>query len=129
MDDDQHAFFDRALGTITNVGYRIQSASLNVGNRGGHLTAGYDTSGNMTSLTVHREEPCVPATQCNDQHFEYRWDERGKLVKAQRWDVADWQNAMPAVTMDYAYDAAGMRVRKTVTAAGDIPRHTIYVFD
>src|SRR5439155_5233329 len=86
--DDARGFYDRSLGTITNgtagAGpYQLKSAT-NASNtagspsREGALSAAYDAAGNLTSLAVRREGPCLPHTpllaKCS-QRFVYDWDE------------------------------------------------------
>jgi len=120
--DDANAFYDRSLGEIKNEVYQLKTATGITGN----LSASYDVAGNMQSLTVHRDGPCVGS--CNDQHFTYEWDEVGRLSAARRWDQVPWENLAPAAEMHYAYDASDMRVRKTVTLPGGVERHTVYIF-
>jgi RHS repeat-associated protein len=113
-DDDQHAFYDRSLGAITNAKYQMTAA----GSTSGSLQAEYDVGGYLKSLVVNRNGTCIPAGACETQSFEYLWDEVGRLVDAKRWD-----GTQQAAHLEYAYDASDMRVRKT---SGD--RHSVYVF-
>ena len=125
-DDDQHAFYDRSLGTVTNQSYQLQSATQPSGTRNGTLTATYDDAGNLVSLDVSRDGKCVPASKCPgdhlDQHFAYEWDEVGRLVRAKRWDAIP-ASGDPDAELTYTYDASDQRVRKTSGS-----KHTLYVF-
>ena len=114
--DDANLFYDRSLGTITNTGYRLTSASDQ------SLTATYDAAGYMSSMTVERAGNCAPANQCSIQVYQYKWDEVGRLVDATRQDPSG-----PGAHLKYGYDSSDNRVRKTVVSNGD-ERHTIYVF-
>jgi RHS repeat-associated protein len=113
-DDDQHAFYDRSLGPITNDGYAMTGA----GSGSDNLVAEYDAAGHLVSLVVNRTGDCIPVGACASQRFEYQWDEVGRLVDATRWD-----GTQEAAHLEFAYDASDMRVRKT---SGE--RHTVYVF-
>ena len=112
--DDQHAFYDRSLGTVTNDGYKLASAESQVGARQGELTTQYDSAGNLVSMDVSRGGTCTVLDGCTDQHYEYEWDEVGRLVRARRDAAAD---------LSFSYDASDQRVRKTSGS-----RHTLYVF-
>ncbi|MDZ4063833.1 MAG: hypothetical protein U1E22_04110, partial [Coriobacteriia bacterium] len=112
--DDQHAFYDRSLGPITNDVYKMTGA----GSGSDNLVAEYDVAGYLTSLVVSRTGDCIPAGACLSQRFAYQWDEVGRLVDAKRWDGTE-----EAAHLEFAYDASDMRVRKT---SGQ--RHTVYVF-
>jgi len=126
-DDDQHGFYDRSLGVVTNEGYKLTAASnesTNAPHRG-HLDAQYDRAGNLVALDVHREGPCLPTPgRCTNQHFEYQWDEIGRLVRARRWDMPNPPSGTPPdAELSYRYDASDHRVLKTVGA-----RYTAYIF-
>ncbi len=125
-DDDAHAFYDRSLGTVTNDGYRLSGAdnASKGGSRTGHLDAQYDHAGNLVSMDLSRAGPCIPAGKCTDQHFEYEWDEVGRLMRARRFDMANPPSGTPPdAELSYRYDASDNRVLKTV---GD--HYTAYVF-
>jgi len=139
--DDAQGFYDRSLGTITSgtAGsgpYQLQAAANAPGTpNAGALTAAYDAAGNLTSLAVQRNGPCLPVgAQCS-QRFAYDWDEVGRLVQARRWDVASAGAAtdpVPAAVASadlvYAYDSSNQRVIKTAAdALGDL-RYTVFVF-
>ncbi|MCL2825725.1 MAG: hypothetical protein FWD57_17170, partial [Polyangiaceae bacterium] len=120
--DDAKAFYDRSLGTVGNDGYKLVSASNDLASsRHGYLDATYDLGGNLIELNVSRNGPCVPAYSCLNQHFEYEWDEVGRLVRARRWDTQNPDAVPPDADLSFAYDASNDRVRKT---AGD--SHTLY---
>jgi RHS repeat-associated protein len=140
--DDTDTFYDRSLGEMTHGAskpYQLKHAANAAGSaRSGHLDATYDAAGNMKSLVVHRAGKCIPTVgdgKCRDQRFEYEWDEIGRLVRARRFDAPNGlslpppSTATPAAQLDYAYDASGDRVRKTVVdTATQGERHTIYLF-
>src|SRR5262249_4019474 len=90
-DDDAHGVYDRSLGSITNGTatsgpYQLQQAS-GTGARGGSLTSvSYDAAGNLTSLALSRNGPCVQGAGFCSQRFQYDWDEVGRLVHAIRFD-------------------------------------------
>ncbi len=126
-DDDSHAFLDRSLGTTQHNVYQLKSANNKDkgGVRTGNLNATYDASGNLVTLNVERMGPCIPAGDaCKYQHFEYLWDEVGSLVRARRWDSPNWDTIPPAAELEYAYDGAGQRSRKSVGG-----RHSLYIFN
>jgi RHS repeat-associated protein len=142
-DDDEHGFFDRSLGTVTNgasVGkpYQLLSAtneSLSSSSQG-HLTAAYDDGGYMTGLTVVRRGACLPAGASCGQRFAYEWDEAGYVARARRWDVAGDPGSptaappstAPAAELQFAYDSNGARTRKTALDATGNQRHALYPF-
>jgi len=107
--------------------YKLTAASnesTNAPHRG-HLDAQYDRAGNLVALDVHREGPCLPTPgRCTNQHFEYQWDEIGRLVRARRWDMPNPPSGTPPdAELSYRYDASDHRVLKTVGA-----RYTAYIF-
>jgi RHS repeat-associated protein len=138
-DDDVHGFYDRSLGAVTNgtasAGpYQITGATGG-GQRGGTLTASYDSAGELTSLAVNRAGPCLPAVSFCSQRFVYDWDEVGRLARARRWDLASAgsaSDAVPAGTADtdlrYTYDASDGRVLKEATDTGGTRAFTAYIF-
>ena len=130
-DDDQHAFYDRSLGTVgngTTKRYQLDGANNtgSTGTRNGSLSATYDAAGNLLTMDVGRDGKCVPAAKCLgdrlDQHFEYQWDEVGRLTRAQRWDENPPDGTADA-DLSFTYDASDQRVRKTSGSS-----HTLYVF-
>ena len=122
-DDDAQVFFDRSLGEITNDTYQLKKAE----GANGQLETSYDASGNLVALTVERQTTCVGGAPCPVMHFEYDWDEVGRLMRARRWDMPNWQTipppSDPQAELSFTYDANDQRVRKT---SGD--RHTLYIF-
>jgi RHS repeat-associated protein len=142
-DDDEHGFYDRSLGDVTNGGsesgpYRLSAASneASPGSRQGHLTTEYDAAGNLTKLALNRRGPCLPTTASCSQGFVYDWDEVGRLAQARRWDLSGVISTgnlppppavSPTVDLTYSYDASDARVIKTSTV-GTERRHTVYVF-
>lgn len=148
-DDDTHGFYDRSLGTIANgVGgekpYQLHSADnralAGVGARGGDLAADYDAAGNLLSLIVRRDGPCLPSGASCTMRFSYAWDERGSLVHARRWDLSGTEltdsdevtEPSPARAADaelrYTYGPGDERVLKTAVDPLGNERHTVYVF-
>ncbi|MFW5740388.1 MAG: toxin TcdB middle/N-terminal domain-containing protein, partial [Myxococcota bacterium] len=89
--DDAEAFFDRSLGEITNETYQMATAA---GSKG-ELGADYDAAGNLESLTVQRQATCVGDVPCPVMLFQYEWDEVGRLMRARRWDMPNWQTVPP----------------------------------
>ena len=73
------------------------------------------------------------APNCN-QHFEYRWDEVGRLVEALRWDGAPagkttkLDDTTAAAHLKYTYDAGDDRVVKEAIDRTNQSRYTIYLF-
>ena len=112
--DDLQAFYDRSLGTVTNNGYQLSTASQPSGSKSGSLSTTYDAAGNLLSMDVLRNGPCTVTDGCTSQHYTYEWDEVGRLVKATRDTSAE---------LIYTYDASDQRVRKSSGS-----RHTLYVF-
>jgi RHS repeat-associated protein len=145
-EDDVGGFYDRSLGTITNNAakpYQLTSASnesLPAGNpdRRGSLTASYDDAGNLTSLAVKRNGPCLPVGANCWQRFVYDWDEVGRLAKARRWDLPNSgpvpiaQDPVPVTSPDvelkYVYNGGDQRVIKTAVDPNGNERHTVYLF-
>jgi RHS repeat-associated protein len=137
-DDDQHGFYDRSLGTITNgtgsgKPYQmVGAAQTGGGTRNGQLQTTYDDSGNLVELTVARAGPCLPTLAKCNQRFRYEWDEAGRLSHAKRWDVGSIDDqidpAKPDVDLRYGYDGSDSRVIKTATDSALNQAHTIYIF-
>jgi RHS repeat-associated protein len=126
-DDDQHAFYDRSLGTVgngTTKRYQLDGANNtgSSGTRNGSLSATYDDAGNLLTMDVSRDGACTVPGGCANQHFEYQWDEVGRLTRAQRWDKTVPDGTADA-DLSFTYDASDQRVRKTSGSS-----HTLYVF-
>jgi RHS repeat-associated protein len=136
-DDDAHAFYDRSLGEVKNVGYKLQGADIDAGDRQGELGTVYDAAGNLVQLDVDRHGDVVggvhwpPSAHGQErlvQRYAYEWDEVGRLVRARRWDMQNPTTIPPDdadvdAELSFTYDASDQRVRKTSGA-----RHTLYVF-
>jgi RHS repeat-associated protein len=136
--DDANGFYDRSLGTIVNGGaspYQLTSASNESlgGGTTGHLGATYDAIGDLVSMAVVREGPCLPSTASCNQRFVYDWDEAGGMARARRWDgdtslaTDPVPAAVPAADLSFTYGAGG-RVLKLATDAQGNMRATVYVF-
>ncbi len=146
--DDQSGFFDRSLGDQehggTNLGpHQLVSASNRtlapMSDRRGDLETRYDGAGNLTDLVVRREGPCLPTGASCWQRFAYSWDELGRIVQAQRWDLTGGEQSAndapseppPARSADvelrYIYDSSGKRVIKTAEDALGSEVHTVYI--
>ncbi len=134
--DDARGFYDRSLGTQTHDGakpYQLQSATGAVSTRDGALTLAYDDAGDLTSMALLRNGPCIGGV-CS-QRFVYDWDEVGRLARARRWDQQNpglatdpVPQATPDVDLRYAYDAGDQRVIKTAVDSNQTEVHTLYVF-
>jgi RHS repeat-associated protein len=135
--DDQNAFADRSLGTITNGSsgagpHQIRSAALG----GSSATTAYDASGNLLSLHVVRAPPCE--SQCNTT-YAYTWDELGQLSSASRsYATPPLQRGLgvqPLVMLDakvvtdsFVYGADGRRAL-TATATNQGTTYSADVYD
>ncbi|MCW5809571.1 MAG: VCBS repeat-containing protein [Labilithrix sp.] len=138
-DDDEHSFYDRSLGTVTNgvasAGpYQLKQAAQGSGTRAGELTSAYDAAGHLVSLALRRDGPCLPSGAVCSQRFAYEWNEVGQLSRARRWDlsppgVADdpLPSGPAAAELRYAY-AGGERVLKTAVDSAADELHTVYVY-
>jgi RHS repeat-associated protein len=136
-DDDAQAFYDRSLGEVKNVGYKLQGADIDAGDRQGELGTVYDAAGNLVQLDVDRHgdmvggahwPPSVHGQERLVQRYAYEWDEVGRLVRARRWDMQNPTTIPPDdadvdAELSFTYDASDQRVRKTSGA-----QHTLYVF-
>ena len=79
--DDQSAFYERSLGTITNTGGGPDQL-LGASQSGRNLSASYDTAGNLTSLSMTLGSTCT--SDCT-RTFSYAWDEmKGSLGQSCR---------------------------------------------
>ena len=121
-DDDQHAFWDRSLGditenTATGKPYQFSSAiqPSASSNYSGSLTSAttlYDAAGNLTGLTLARSTTnCAPGIALCSSKYVYAWDEVGRLAQAKRIEGSGSTATGP--TLDYLYDANDERVLKT----------------
>jgi RHS repeat-associated protein len=118
-DDDQHVFYDRSLGAITNAApgkpYQL-SGAIQAGSSGpqsGYLNggAGYDAAGNLKSMTVSQSSTaCTTMLSACYSRFFYEWDEVGRLVDARRVE-GEGPNAI-GPHLNYLYDANDKRVLK-----------------
>jgi RHS repeat-associated protein len=119
-DDDQHVFYDRSLGAITNNTaqgrpYQLAGASQaqSGGTQNGYLKggAGYDAAGNLTAVTVSQSTTaCTTELSACFSRFFYDWDEVGRLTEARRVE-GEGPNATGPI-LDYLYDANNERVLK-----------------
>jgi RHS repeat-associated protein len=138
--DDANGFYDRSLGKITNGGvspYQLTSASnegTGAANTAGHLTAAYDAIGDLVSMAVVRNGPCLPASVLScSQRFVYDWDEVGQMARARRWDgdtsaaTDPVPSGVAAADLSYVYGGGG-RVLKAAADAQGNTRATVYVF-
>src|SRR5258708_30500049 len=113
-------------GTGASGPYQLKAAANDAtpALRTGHLTAKYDDAGNLTSLAVKRDGPCLPVTAICSQRFVYDWDEVGRLARARRWDLLlpgaasdAVPTGTPAVELKFAYDAGAQRTTQTAADA------------
>jgi RHS repeat-associated protein len=131
-DDDQHAMYDRSVGTVTNdttgKPYQFTDTSQQAagGQHNGSISAAtYDATGNLTSMQLTRSATaCATALSPCSSSFSYKWDEIGRLVLAQRLD----SGAPTGPMLQYAYDSGDNRVLKDVSTGG-APLTTAYIFD
>jgi hypothetical protein len=137
--DDAAGFYDRSLGSITNgtasaAPYQLKAAAQASGTRAGELTAAYDDTGNLVSMAVRRDGPCLPTGALCSQRYAYEWDEVGQLSRARRWDLSTaglaadpLPSGAAAAELRYAY-AGSERVLKTAVDSSANELHTVYVF-
>src|SRR6185436_7780608 len=93
--DDVSGFYDRSLGTVQNgtatAGpYQLRSANNKttpLPSRNGSVATQYDASGNLIRMNLERNGACVPSSAQCSARFAYDWDEVGRLVRAERWDM------------------------------------------
>ena len=148
-DDDAHGFYDRSIGNIGNGTasqgpYQLtganNAAQAGPGDSEGELETRYDPAGNLTAMKVRRAGACLPTGALCSQRFDYRWDEVGRLVRAQRWDIAEADYAsedldgpvpagLPAADLRYEYDAGDQRVTKQAVDDAGSDRFTLYIFE
>jgi RHS repeat-associated protein len=133
-DDDQHVYFDRSLGNITNGTAGVKPYQLTqttpvpagVKYGGGTATVNYDAAGALSEMRVQRPEGNCLGGACYTRFF-YTWDEVGRLMTARRYTASN------DVYVNYTYDANDERIRKTVDNGGlGAPgqyRDTLYIFD
>lgn len=132
--DDANALFERSIGKIergplTRGPHQLTAAA------DGQITARYDDSGNMVSLTVKRSACAEPSGRCTHR-FDYDWDESGLLARARRWDYVTIPAneptypavpaSPPAAEQRYRYDAAGARVLRSSLSSTGSSRHTLW---
>jgi hypothetical protein len=55
--------------------------------RQGTLAVAYDDIGQVTTLVVQRDGPCLPSGCSCWSRYAYEWDEVGNLTRARRWDL------------------------------------------
>src|SRR5262249_25568635 len=119
----------RSLGTIQNgdASGRFPNQVRSASNGTDFVNAHYDDAGNLADLVVQRTGTCAADSGACTHRFAYDWDEVGQLRRGRRWDYAGGYpssaptyprlpNASPVVDVTVAYDAAGERVLKTVSA-------------
>ena len=148
-DDDAHGFYDRSIGNIGNGTasqgpYQLtganNAAQAGPGDSEGELETRYDPAGNLKAMKVRRAGACLPMGALCSQRFDYRWDEVGRLVRAQRWDIAEADYAsedldgpvpagLPAADLRYEYDAGDQRVTKQAVDDVGSDRFTLYIFE
>ena len=133
-DDDAHAFWQRSAGQLT---YDSEAPNRLVFAHGEGTSAmvDSDTAGNTTAITLGadlNDLPNVPPglLQITVQSVSYKWDEVGRLASATRWGEASTSVTVepPEVTIRYAYDSSGERVRKSVARKGEAETHTLDLF-
>jgi RHS repeat-associated protein len=121
-DDNEHAFFDRSLGTVTNSPgvNRLVSAT----NGKANVATTYDDAGNLT-VVMARQNGALPTS--SHYSYTYDWDEVGRLVRARR--SIGRPGVLPGADVSYIYDSGGNRV---VVASTDVSGNSTYalrVFD
>lgn len=140
-DDDQHAFWDRSLGDITNntTGKPYQfsaaiqpSASSQYSGSMTPSNSTYDYGGNLTGLQIARSTAnCAPGLAVCSSRYTYDWDEVGRLATARRIEGSGPTASGP--WLDFLYDASDERVVKQhwfSAPAGPGPKtSTLYIFD
>lgn len=126
--------FDRSVGAIYNGRDRngTPQGGPNQLIDADYTHATYDTSGNMTELTVGRPSCWGRMPDCSHR-FVYDWDEVGQMVRARRWDFGPGDvpafdpNAPPVWDLAYAYSEGGRVLTSTSDAFG-VSAHTLDVF-
>ena len=107
-DDDEHAFFDRSLGTVTTSpgGNRLLKAK----NSTSYLQTTHDDAGNLTSVIVRANGASAFAGA--GINYNYNWDEVGRLMLARRLirTVSGSTTTTSATDVSYVYDSGGNRV-------------------
>ncbi|MCB9634610.1 MAG: hypothetical protein H6721_20995, partial [Sandaracinus sp.] len=117
---------------------------------GGYVTVDYGQNGNVVAMTVHARCADAPARACvddrdaalqtrrdalllncvcaNEQHYQYLWDEVGRLSEARRYDRSGDGAWSLAARQRYGYGAGFERViKQTDDLGGGAPRATLYV--
>lgn len=132
-DDDQHAFFERSLGSVTNntsgKPYQFTGAVGTPSNSNSIGSVTYDAAGNLTHISVTAfTQAC--AANCLT-HYYYYYDEVGRLMQARRYEPNAVGNVYGYVTS--VYDANDERVIKISDPTGvgtpSSLAYTLYVFD
>lgn len=147
-DDDQHAFYDRSMGAISNgaggsggsVGkpYQIVAASqTTTPHNGSIVNVAYDVAGNVTSYRVARSTTaCTTSLSVCSSRFFYDWDEVGRLQLARRVEGEGPNSSGPF--LHFLYDANDERVIKESRQTVPLPGggyvsgptlSTLYIFD
>ncbi|HKY35211.1 MAG TPA: RHS repeat-associated core domain-containing protein, partial [Polyangiaceae bacterium] len=134
-DDDQHAFWDRSLGAVTNSStkpYQFNAAAQSSQYGGSIISSNvfYDAAGNLAGLQVARGTAnCAPNLAVCSSRWFYHWDEVGRLATARRLEGSGPSGSGP--WFDYLYDANDERVVKQVFyVGGDATKlSTLYIFD
>ena len=127
--DDQNAFADRSLGVISNATQGAGPNQLTSAVLGGNtVSASYDASGNLLTLSVVRPAPCTQ--ECNTQ-YQYTWDEVGNLSSATRVYIEHGliQRSVTSVAEYYTYDSSGHRVLKETDAPNGTTTYAADVYD
>ncbi len=132
------------LDSVERPGALHLAAELDGSNddRGGWLELDYGVGGQVTAMTVHAQCRDAGTSTCADpggslagrratlreqcacereQHYQYRWDELGRLAEARRYDRSDaiGEYALE-VQQRYRYDAGNVRtLKQTFDRSGD----------
>lgn len=138
-----------ALRLASNLPHTPPAPAVGV-SRGGYLWADYGEQGDLLTLTVHSQcKDKSPALVCYDdttgtlsnrnewlggrcsceqeQHYQYRWDEAGRISEARRYDrngttLDAWHLE---ARVRYLYDSGNQRTVKEVLPAGTAEAATL----
>ncbi len=133
-DDDAHAFWQRSSGQLT---YDDHAPNRLVYAHGESESAmlNNDAAGSTTAITLSTDADTVwnlprGIFQTPIQTVAYKWDEVGRLGSATKWGAISTSLTAdpPEVTIRYAYDSTGERVRKSVARKGEAETHTLDLF-
>ena len=133
-DDDAHAFWQRSSGQLT---YEDTAPNRLVYAHGESASAmlSSDAAGSTTAITLSTDADTVwnlprGIFQTPIQTVSYKWDEVGRLASATKWGAISTSLTadLPEVTIRYAYDSSGERVRKSVALKGEAEAHTLDLF-